>query len=38
VGWNIDVDLAVMQIVLLIEPIIVLWGSIPIASLYKGIP
>jgi hypothetical protein len=38
VGWNVDVDLTALQAVLLIEPIEILWGSIPIASLHKGIP
>jgi hypothetical protein len=38
VGWDIDVDLAMLQAVLLIEPTVVLWGSLPIASLHKGIP
>jgi hypothetical protein len=38
VGWDIDVDLTALQPVLLIELIVVLWGSIPIASLHKGIP
>jgi hypothetical protein len=38
VGWNIDVDLATMQLVLLIEPTVVLWNSVPIASLHMGIP
>jgi hypothetical protein len=38
VGWNIDVDLAVLQPVLLIELTVVLSGSVPVASLHKGIP
>jgi hypothetical protein len=38
VGWDIDVDLAALQPVLLIEPTIVLWGSVPVANLHKGIP
>jgi hypothetical protein len=38
VGWDIDVDLTALQPVLLIESTIVLWGSVPIASLHKGIP
>jgi hypothetical protein len=37
VGWDIDVDLVVLQAVLLIEPIVVLSGSVLIASLHKGI-
>jgi hypothetical protein len=37
VGWDIDVDLIALQTVLLIELTIVLWGSVPIASLHKGI-
>jgi hypothetical protein len=38
VGRDIDIDLTALQAVLLIEPTIVLWGSILIASLHKGIP
>jgi hypothetical protein len=38
VRWDIDVDLTALQAVLLIEPTVVLWGSVPIASLQKGIP
>jgi hypothetical protein len=38
VGSNIDVDLAALQLVLLIEPTVVLWGSVPIGSLHEGIP
>jgi hypothetical protein len=38
VGWDIDVDLAALQAMLFIEPTVVLWGSVPIASLHKGIP
>jgi hypothetical protein len=38
VGRDVDVDLAALQIVLLIEPTVVLWGSVPVASLHKGIP
>jgi hypothetical protein len=38
VGWDIDIDLATLQPVLLIEPTVVLWGSVPVASLHKGIP
>jgi hypothetical protein len=38
VGWNIDVDLAMLQVMLLKEPAIVLWGSVPVASLHKDIP
>jgi glucose uptake protein GlcU len=38
VGWDIDVDLTALQPVLLIELTVVLWGSVPIASLHKGIP
>jgi hypothetical protein len=38
VGRDIDVDLAALQPVLLIEPTVVLRGSVPIASLHKGIP
>jgi hypothetical protein len=38
VGRDIDVDLAALQPVLLIEPTVVLWGSVPIASLHEGIP
>jgi glucose uptake protein GlcU len=37
-GLDIDVDLAALQPVLLIELTVVLWGSIPIANLHKGIP
>jgi hypothetical protein len=37
VGRDIDVDLAVLQPVLLIEPTVVLWGLVPVASLHKGI-
>jgi hypothetical protein len=36
-GQDIDVDLTALQTVLLIELTIVLWGSVPIASLHKGI-
>jgi hypothetical protein len=38
VGWDIDVDLTVLQLVLLIEPIVVLWGFASVANLHKGIP
>jgi hypothetical protein len=38
VGQDIDVDLAELQVVLLIEPSVVLWGYVPIASLHKDIP
>jgi hypothetical protein len=38
VGRDIDVDLIALQTVLLIKPTVVLWGSVPIASLHKGIP
>jgi hypothetical protein len=38
VGQDTDVDLVALHTVLLIEPTIVLWGSVPIASLHKGIP
>jgi hypothetical protein len=38
VGRDIDVDLVALQSVLLIEPTVVLWGSVPVASLHKGIP
>jgi hypothetical protein len=38
VGQDIDIDLAALQCMLLIEPIVVLWGSVPVASLHKGIP
>jgi hypothetical protein len=38
VGWDIDVDHAALQPVLLIDLTVVLWGSIPVASLHKGIP
>jgi hypothetical protein len=38
VGWDIDVDLTALQVMLLIEPTVVLWGSVPIANLHKGIP
>jgi hypothetical protein len=38
VEWDIDVDLAALQVMLLIESTVVLWGSVPIASLHKGIP
>jgi hypothetical protein len=37
VGQDIEIDLAALQPVLLIEPTIVLWGSVPVASLQKGI-
>jgi hypothetical protein len=37
VGQDIDVGLAMLQDVLLIEPTIVLWGFVPVASLHKGI-
>jgi chorismate-pyruvate lyase len=37
-GRDIDVDLVVLQAVLLIELTVVLWSSIPIASLHKSIP
>jgi hypothetical protein len=37
VGWDIDVDLIVLQTVLLIESIVVLSGSVLVASLHKGI-
>jgi hypothetical protein len=38
VGRDIDVDLTALQPMLLIESTIVLWGSVPIASLHEGIP
>jgi hypothetical protein len=38
VGQDIDVDCVALQAVLLIEPTEILWGSVPIASLHKGIP
>jgi hypothetical protein len=38
VGWDIDIDLTALHAMLLKEPTIVLWGSVPIASLHKGIP
>jgi hypothetical protein len=38
VGWDIDIDLTALQVVLLIKPTIVLWGSVLIASMHKGIP
>jgi hypothetical protein len=38
VGQDIDIDLAALQLMLLIEPTVVLWGSVPIASLHEGIP
>jgi hypothetical protein len=38
VGHDVDVDLAALQTVLLIELTIVFWSSIPVASLDKGIP
>jgi hypothetical protein len=34
---DIDIDLTALQIVLLIELTVVLWGSVLIASLHKGI-
>jgi hypothetical protein len=37
-GWNIDINLATLYVVLLIEQTVVLWGSVPVASLHKGIP
>jgi hypothetical protein len=37
-GWDIDVDLTALQVVLLKEPPIVLRNLVPIASLYKGVP
>jgi hypothetical protein len=37
-GWNIDINLATLYAVLLIEQTVVLWGSVPVASLHKGIP
>jgi hypothetical protein len=38
VGWDINVDLVALQPMLIKEPTVVLWGSVPIASLHKGIP
>jgi hypothetical protein len=38
VGWDIDVDLIELQVVLLTEPTVVLWAFVPVASLHKGIP
>jgi hypothetical protein len=38
VGRDIDVDLTSLQPMLLIEPTIVIRGSVPVASLHKGIP
>jgi hypothetical protein len=38
VGQDIDVDLTALEAVLLIESTVVLWGSVPIASLHKDIP
>jgi hypothetical protein len=38
VGWDINVDLVALQPMLIKEPTVVLWGSVPIASLYKSIP
>jgi hypothetical protein len=38
VGWDIDIDLATLHAMLLKEPTLVLWGSVLIASLHKGIP
>jgi hypothetical protein len=38
VGRDIDVDLTALQVVLLIEPTVVLWGSVLVASMHKGIP
>jgi hypothetical protein len=38
VGWNIDVDLAALHAVLLKVSTVVLWGSVPVASLHKCIP
>jgi hypothetical protein len=38
VGRDIDVDLVALSVILLIEPTVVLWGSVPVASLQKGIP
>jgi hypothetical protein len=37
VGRDINIDLIALQAVLLIEPTVVLWGSVPVASLHKGI-
>jgi hypothetical protein len=37
VGRDIDVDPTALQ-PMLIEPTVVLWGSVPVASLHKGIP
>jgi hypothetical protein len=36
VGRDINVDLAALQTVLLKEPTVVLWGSVPVASLHKA--
>jgi hypothetical protein len=38
VGWDIDIDLIELQTVLPIESTVVLWGFVPVVSLYKGIP
>jgi hypothetical protein len=38
VGWDIDVDLAALQTILLIESTVVFWGFVPITSSHKGIP
>jgi hypothetical protein len=38
VGWDINVDLIALQPMLIKEPTVVLWGSVPIASLHKSIP
>jgi hypothetical protein len=38
VGWDIDIDLAALQAMLLKELTVVLWGSVSVACLHKGIP
>jgi hypothetical protein len=38
VGWDIDIDLAALQVVLLVESPIVLKNLVPVASLHNGIP
>jgi hypothetical protein len=38
VGWDINVDLTALRVVLHVKPTIVLWGSVLIASMHKGIP
>jgi hypothetical protein len=38
VGWDIDINLTALQAMLLKEPTVVLWGSVPVASVHNGIP